>query len=250
MMWVGLERMYLVPPGELVVSLFKASRDLTAKVVTLRTLRYSFGCPDEDLTAYRADDSGIGAKPLPGFEGFDPSARLFHIQHRDLQTMLMGTPLNVMTERFIGLFIRRLEATDRVKPGDEWTTIPDLYDFLKTEMFRAALTALCGTAIFDVAPDVGAHFWAFDASIATLFKRIPRIFARKQYAARDTVLEDVRKWHAHARANFDWNDKEAVDAEWEPLYGARLMRARQVMWDGIGQSEDGRAANDLGMMWA
>jgi hypothetical protein len=248
-MSVAGDKMVVMPGGDLVTAMFKNSRDLNNKSVLLTALRDQFGMPDRDLDPWRRDDSGIKAKPAPGFEDWAAEKRPYFTQHRDFHALLMGAPLDIMTANFVDNYTRQLDRLTEVT-SDEWTDIPDLYNFLRNEMFRAALRALCGDHIFEVCPDFTEEFWEFDEAMTQLLRRIPRWLAPKLHAARDTALNSVKRWHESARVNFDWEDEEQVKAEWEPFYGARLMRARQEMCKSIGLSADGCASLDIGMLWA
>jgi hypothetical protein len=62
---------------------------------------------------------------------------------------------------------------------DTWTEVPDLYAFLREDMFHAATSALCGNHIFRLNPDFGRDFWEFHKYTVTYFRRLPRWMARK-----------------------------------------------------------------------
>ncbi|KAI1338398.1 cytochrome P450 [Xylariaceae sp. FL0016] len=251
---VGTDVFTFVPHGESVTALFKNSRDLHAKRVALEAMEHSFGMPHADVERVEADNSGVAAEPAPGFEPdvWDPSKRFFYQVHRDMQQQLQGGPLNVMTAHFLEKYAARVQAKleDEGIGLGEWVEYEDLYAFMRDDLFCAAVQALCGERIFQVAPTFCEDFWAFDGHLSTIFKRLPRWLAPKAWASRDRLLDHVRRWHADARAHFDWEDDEAVNAPWEPVYGARMIRSRQQMYRRLGQSDDGNAAMDVGMIWA
>lgn len=248
-MSVAGEKFVFIPGGDILSSMFKSSREMNNKSVLLIALRDQFGMPERDLDIWRRDDSGINTKPAQGFEGWEPERRPYFSQHRDLHTLLMGIPLDVMTANFVDNYMRQLANKTDISSRD-WMEIPDLYDFLRNEMFHAALRALCGEHIFGVCPNFVKEFWEFDSALTYLLRRVPRWLCPKSHAARDRALSSIKRWHKSARTHFDWNNEDSVNAEWEPVYGARLMRARQEMFKGIGQSDDGSASLDLGMLWA
>lgn len=239
-------QMYYVPPGATLHSLFKASRALSKHAVGVMIKR-QFGMREEDIAVWVADRSGIAPVPAPGWDGVEPERRLWFIVHRDLQTHLSGNAVNVMTGKFVEVFARRLGTHCDVR--EEWTTLPDLDAFLRKEMLHAAVEALCGTKLLEMAPTFVDDLWAYDAAFPAIFRKTPRLFAPGAYAARERVHEHVRVWHLWAAANFDWSSEEAREAEWEPVYGSRLMRARVKMMREAGMSVDGMAALDLGFIW-
>lgn len=237
--------MYYVPPGPTLHSLFKASRALSKHAVGVMIKR-QFCMREEDIAVWEADKSGIAPLRAPGWEGVDPEKRLWHIVHRDLQTHQSGSAVNVMTAKFAEVFARRLGGHCDVR--DEWRTLPDLNTFLRKEMLHAAVEALCGSKILEMAPTFVDDLWAYDDAFPIIFRKMPRLFAPRAYAARERLHEHMQNWHLWAAANFQWNSAEALEAEWEPVYGSRLMRARVKMMREAGMSLDGMAALDLGFV--
>ncbi|KAH8650012.1 cytochrome P450 [Xylariales sp. PMI_506] len=248
-MQVAGQKFVFIPGGDVLTAMFKSSRDMNNKVVLLTALRDQFGMPERDLDIWRHDNSGIGSKPAPGFESWAPERRAYFVQHRDLHTWLMGPALDVMTANFVDNYTHQLAGLTDFNTR-EWTSVPSLYHFLRTEMFSAALRALCGQHIFEVCPNFNQEFWEFDNALTYLLRRVPRWASPKSHAARDQALASIKRWHKSAREHFDWTNKDSINAEWEPVYGARLMRARQEMFTGTGHTEDGSASLDLGMLWA
>ncbi|KAM7190413.1 Cytochrome P450 [Rhypophila sp. PSN 637] len=244
------ETFIYAPPGDLVSSIFRSGHKVSNKTVTLRTLRDQFGVPASDQPMWTVDDSGLGVHPLPGFEDFPLSQRIYHIQHREFQTHLTGAALDVMTARFVRRFRRELLLHDGGECDDRWTDLPDLFLFLRDKMFNSAVHALCGSLIFETCPNLVEEFWAYERALNYLLKRVPRWLAPGHYRARDVAIESIRRWQEEARKRLDWGDEKTVNAAWEPLYGSRLMRARQQVFERIGQSDLGTAAVDLGMLWA
>jgi cytochrome P450 len=245
---VGLENMYYIPHGEAVQAMFKHARDLSMKPIIVVAMRDQFGMQPADVAVYERDGSGDTAKPLDGWEHMDPAHRVFYNQHRDLNAMLSGAALDGMMARFTANYTARLRTTTTV--SEDWTELPDLYAFLRDEMFHAACTGLLGEHIFSVCPEFAREFWAFDSHLLTYLRRTPRWLAPGAYAARDRVLASLKKWYTHARETLDYRDPSLRGVEYEPVWGARLMRARAEMFDEAGFSLDGAVSMDLGFVWA
>ncbi|CAI4218715.1 unnamed protein product [Parascedosporium putredinis] len=146
---------------------------------------------------------------------------------------------------FLAQGVAEMPDIDHVK----WTTMPDLDEFLRRIMLRAAAQALCGPGLLEVCPSFAEDFWAYDVAFPTIFRRIPRVLAPKAYEARRKLQENMKRWHVWAMANFDWENQAAIEESWEPVYGSRLMRARVVMLRDSGMSLDGWAALDSGFIW-
>ncbi|KAK0648898.1 cytochrome P450 [Cercophora newfieldiana] len=251
---VGPYRFYHIPPGDLLLQLFRASRDLTAKPLTVMAMRDQFGLPEEDMNVIYRDDSGINAKPLEGFENMDPKHRLMHNNHRDLHNLLSGSALDVMTARFVEIYSDQTRESQVVPKSQssnkEWTQLPDLYEFLRDEMFQAACTALLGDHFFRLNPNFSSVFWEFDRNVMAYTRRLPRWLARRAYQVRDETIEALVRWRDHASEHYPIHGPEETKAEWEPFWGAKLMRAREIMLNDLAVSKTGKAVFDLGMLWA
>lgn len=245
---VGTDVYTFVPHGETIQALFR-SRDVNGKAIALRSMEGLFGMLPQDLQVAVDDESGTAPTPAPGFEHLLPEQRYFYSMHRAMHGLLQGQTLVNMLEQFIQRFSVRVDA--RTEIGyDEWTVVDDLYGMMRDDLFHAAMGALCGDHLFEVAPDFAAHFWEFDASLPYIFKKIPRWLIPKAYAARERIMADIHNWLDYADKHFDWTDEEKVEADWEPIYGAKLMRVRQKVYRGFDQRRLADAPAELGLFWA
>ncbi|KAJ4189119.1 hypothetical protein NW755_005940 [Fusarium falciforme] len=245
---IGAEPMYYIPHGQPILDLFKASRHLTTKSLGVMTIRNAFGCPPADVKIYADDESGTDAKPAPGWEHVDPSQRLHFVHHRDLHTLLAGSSLHALEEKFVEALSRSISNDSKFKE-DEWTEVSDLYALFRDYLFCAALEAFCGEKFLELSPDFPEDFWVFDHHLPNLFKRLPKWLIPKSFRTRDKALEGVLRYHKYGREQFDLTDDDALKGEWTPEFGSRLMRARQKMFLTAGFSMQGAAALDLGMLW-
>ncbi|KAK0713921.1 cytochrome P450 [Lasiosphaeria miniovina] len=245
--FAGADTFYFVPYGEPVLALFRQMRDMTSKPLVTAVLRGQLGVPRQDVAIWARDDSGINVKPLPGSEDIDPAQRIFFLSHQGLHDGLAGTAgLTGMLARFVANYTARLRAAP-VVAGESWVGMPDVFEFFKREMFHGTSPALCGENLLRLSPGFADDFWAFDKNMMTYLRRVPRWFAPEAYAARDRAIESVDKWRQHAAETFD---EGFADAEFEPAWGARLMRNRADMFRGLGISDRGTAAVDFGLIWA
>ncbi|KAI8271235.1 hypothetical protein K4K58_000113 [Colletotrichum sp. SAR11_239] len=244
---LGGQRMYLIPHGEHIQTLFKSSRHLNAEYTTIIAFRDALGLPDKELQELYADQSGIDTTPAPGYEHMEAKHRIFFQIHKHVHAYFAGRSLEAITSKFIEKFrSRMLGENAEINLSDQWLEQPDLHDLVRTEIFHAATEAFCGDQIFRLCPNLCKEFWEFDEALPSLISGTPKFLNGKALAARAVLLKNIKTWHNFARENFDWNDTEAVHAEWEPIYGARIMRERQKMFKNIETSEDGSASYDLG----
>jgi hypothetical protein len=245
---VGSDVFTFVPHGQTILALFR-SREVNNKAIALRSMEEMFGVPREDLQMGVDDNSGSAATPAPGFEHLLPEQRYFYSMHRAMHGLLQGDTLVQMLEQFIARFHARVEARSDIG-YDEWTVVDDLYAMMKKDLFHAAMGALCGDRLFEVVPDLCEHFWEFDSSLPTIFKRVPRWLAPRAWAARDRMNKDIQAWLDYADKHFNWNDEEQVNANWEPIYGSKLMRVRQQVYRSFNQRKSADAPCELGLFWA
>ncbi|RKK83075.1 hypothetical protein BFJ63_vAg12946 [Fusarium oxysporum f. sp. narcissi] len=240
--FVGAEPMYFIPHGQPIIELFKASRHLTTKSLGVMTVRDAFGLPECDMPIYVDEDSEFGH--------VDPLKRFDFVQHRDLHALLTGGPLNSMTAKFVEVYSDIIEKDTRLNE-DDWTEVDDLYEWLKNNLLRAAITALCGDKFLEISPNFLEDFWLFDYHLPSLFKRMPRWLVPKSYAARDKCVESMLRYHEYGNQLFDFTDEDGVvKKDWTSEFGTRLMSARQKMFQSVGMTPRGGAALDLGLMWA
>ncbi|KAM0081036.1 hypothetical protein ACKRZS_006802 [Fusarium odoratissimum] len=240
--FVGAEPMYFIPHGQPIIELFKASRHLTTKSLGVMTVRDAFGLPESDMPIYVDEDSQFGH--------VDPLKRFDFVQHRDLHALLTGGPLNSMTAKFVEVYSDIIERDTRLNE-DDWTEVDDLYEWLKNNLLRAAITALCGDKFLEISPNFLEDFWLFDYHLPSLFKRMPRWLVPKSYAARDKCVESMLRYHEYGNQLFDFTDEDGVvKKDWTSEFGTRLMSARQKMFQSVGMTPRGGAALDLGLMWA
>lgn len=204
--------------------------------------------PKEDIQLFDDDKSGYQTIPAPGFENMDPSKRVHYGQRLEFVTYLQGHHLNKMTENFVSRLSRILQQELSIA-FDNWTYIPDLYEFMRRHLFRASVETTCGEHVFELCPTFYEDYWAYEDSISTLIKDIPRWWAPRAYESRDKMHNNLKTWQKHSAERFDW-DSDDKGVDYEPLFGPPLMRAMQRRYRASGFSDTGKAANTLGYLIA
>ena len=69
----------------------------------------------------------------------------------------------------------------------------------------------------------------------------PRLFAREAFAARDATVSKLQKWLEHGYEQ----TRNIEDPDWEPYFGARVMRKRHDFYKQQDMSLKGQAGDDL-----
>ena len=244
---LGPVKMYFVVGADHLAALFKASKGMSTKAGVLKALENMFGTPSDVIPFYAADDSGVNSIPAPGSR-VKPEHRLNYFQVRAAHKHLAGSGMVKMTERFLSVLERRIEESH---VGRDWIDMPDLYTFLQYEVFNAAVEALCGKYLLTQYPGFVDDFWEFDRSVPMLFKGLPRWLIPRPYRVRQRILDAIKSWHKLAREHSDSTKINAEDDEWDPYWGAKLMRARANYTKSMPfMNEDALAAEDLGLIFA
>ena len=194
---------------------------------------------------YLGDNSGIEAKPLPG-TSIPTHQRIWANQHADSAKYLTGDALRSLAVRFTSVLS---EAMAKVDPSDhadsgEWVIIEDFYPWWRSRVFAAATTALFGPHLLRLNPDLEGDFWRFADSIPTLVKRYPAWMAPQAHAARNKMLDNIRRWHAHAREHSDYRLCGDEAPKWDEYWGSLWLKVRQRWGQDTNLMDDGGLASE------
>ncbi|EMR62436.1 putative cytochrome p450 family protein [Eutypa lata UCREL1] len=163
---------------------------------------------------------------------FKPSR---HIGSEALMQQLIFPKILGMPKDEVARYLARTESTNRLseiyygrmlkefdnQPIGEWVTL-SLVNFCRYQMGQSATEALCGLKPFELNPDFLDGFWGFEAAVAPLFRGVPKWWNPKPYRARDRYFTMVERYLDSAFENFDWSKR--TETEWDPLFGASVLR--------------------------
>ena len=246
-MQIGPDRIFMPADPHQNEVLLRSTKDLSNKPNVMLVVKTLFGIPQNALKWYAADDSGTAVKPLPE-STTKPEDRIFFHQHHSSHKYLTGRALNLMTERFVASFSSQVE---NAAFGQEWTDMPGFWAFFRVLMFRASIEALYGPHLLRISPGLPEDFWEWDHYATTLLKGLPRWMIPKAFGARQRALDAIRKWHAFAKEHEDFTNVSAAAPEWEPYWGAKIFKARQLYMSKMHfMDAEATAAEDLGFMFA
>ncbi|GIZ47500.1 hypothetical protein CKM354_001058900 [Cercospora kikuchii] len=122
-----------------------------------------------------------------------------------------------------------------------------LYEWLRDRMFTASVTALMGEKLLRMYPNWCEDFFAWDNDFLGFFFGIPPILQRKADQRRKRIYASLEKWSTEM---LRLSGGEPVDPEgpaWEPFYGSRLNRARQLDYRNRGLNARSGARLDAGI---
>jgi len=162
----------------------------------------------------------------------------------NVEYMLKTERVNEMTAEFVNFFTQQVsqefkDATDEIS----------LNKWLRRIMFHASTTALMGSKILEVIPDLEQLFFQFDQDMLSLFFGLPRFMVPKQIANRDKTTTALIKWHEAVAEESDGKVTDPDAVVWEPLYGSRINRARQLFYRKKNLPVRAWSGLDLGMMF-
>ncbi|KAF2432330.1 cytochrome P450 [Tothia fuscella] len=239
---LGGRKTHILFSSSAIQALFKAkgtSRDEFNQQIIINGL----GVTREDTAKFYGLDKNFKQKEYKKAE-LDPAYIGEKINHEKL---LRADGVNELTSEFIrGL--KDIYATELAKEGEVLET--NLYSWLRRPFFHASTTALMGSRLLELCPELEKEFFNFDSVMLGLFFALPKFLTPEDYRIRDTALEAFARWHDTL---VDEGHGTPLDPDgtvaWEPVWGSRLNRARQVLYDTVGLSTRGRAGLDLGMLF-
>lgn len=146
-----------------------------------------------------------------------------------------------------------LAKSDPNSPIDsgDWVDVPDFYAWWTHRLFAAAITALCGPHLVALNPGFVEDFWDYMASWPTISKFYPRALAPGAYAARQRILDAIKRWHAYARQHSDYCDNGPEAPAWDEYWGSAWLKVRQQWGQDTGSmNDDALASEDLALITA
>ena len=88
-----------------------------------------------------------------------------------------------------------------------------------------------GNRLLEVYPEIVEDFWEYDQAIMGLFCGIPKVFIPKKHAARARMISGFSKYHKQVWEECKGKIPDPDSIPWEPLYGSRYNRARQLYYE-------------------
>lgn len=157
--------------------------------------------------------------------------------------LLSKTAVATLTTKFKECFDASLRDADIDR---EWKTI-DLLAWLRPRMFNASTTAVLGSKILEMNPKLAEQYWHYDSGFLPRFYGLPKLLKPEAYLHMEELVSQTEKW---VQYNLDKCDrKPPEEPEWEPDFGAKIVRARHRLFERNGLTLRGRAAFDLGLLF-
>ena len=242
----GALDVFIISGRESVSTIWKNTTWINSKASVLLVMHQVFKAPRRAMLAYSLDDSGINARPHAGTD-VRAENRIFHVTHKVVGDLFTGAGLNPLKARYDTSLRQQISNCEI---GYQWEEFPDLYSFVRNQIFRAAVESMCGPYLIDLSPTFVEDFWVFDHNILSFFKGFPRFLMPRAWNARERCLQAVRKWHQFAnesQSNGSNEEEDNVDL----VFGTKYMRSRQRHFTKMEHIDgDAVASADLGLIWA
>lgn len=233
---LGGKKAHVVNSATAVQTLFKTkhvSRDIFNHQLAINAL----GTSRSDAERMWAP---AGPYDLANEKGMNKKDAMEALNH---EFLLSSTAATSLTNKFLECFQSTLRKAD---VDQEWKTI-NLFSWWKQIMFHASTTALMGTKILEMNPDLAEQFWEYDAGLLVRFYGIPKFMKPAAYTSLEGMLDRTQDWVEYVQTKHNGHPPEEPD--WEPLLGSKVMRARHRFYNREGISARGKAAFDLGFLF-
>lgn len=248
---LGSESLFVIQGARNLRTLWRFSSTLSPNSTFHYALKNFFGMKEKSSKIYLLDNSGIGHESTAG-SGVKSHNRVGFLNHHLFAGFLTGPgfrPLTIRFEKEIMRFKTRILDMCGSEKKETKLRTGDFLELFTMELTRTSLRATCGPLLLELDPDFPRRFWIYNCGLSVFLRRIPRLFAREAYEARDSLVASVKLWHTAARLRFEprYVD-EAADVD--PFWGCNFFRRRQESLGGIDNYDaDAIASEDFAAIW-
>ena len=194
---------------------------------------------------YTLDTSGIESKPQKNSQVASHN-RIDHLTHASFRKHLLGDGLHEVYQQFATALVRRLSS---LNIQEEWSTFPDMMQFWMVPMTASMNEALAGNILECLDPNFTKGLLRYFHYSQGMMKGLPRWCIPEAYRLRDSLVLDVKQWHAIARARFKETDIDKNGGA-DPWWGSAFMRERQNFQKDVDNwDHDAIASSDFGVFW-
>ena len=228
-MILGGKRSVVVFDPQAIVSIFKdrkISRESFDEQVVVNALGVS------------QHNANLMFKHGPGLNPIHPDEMAINLEY-----LMKADRVTEMTTQFIRAF------TDEIQDEFDQPTEVNINEWLRITMFPAATEALMGRDIVDQIPDLWKMYYQFEQDILGMFFGLPSFMLKKQIANRDRLFAAIKKWQESSQEKCNGIVADPAEVSWEPIYGSRHNRARQILYNKPKFDNNTRAALDAGNMF-
>ncbi|KAH7322417.1 putative cytochrome P450 [Stachybotrys elegans] len=179
----------------------------------------------EEVRRWVDDKSGATKTPLPGTaEGIPQRQRLWYT-YEHIHVEYLGKPQNL--HPLVNLFSSKMELALERYPIGQWVTV-SVQDMCRQELAASAMETLFGPELIGLTPDFVSRFWRFDRNAFKLIVGVPKWIDPAVHETHNHFVDGIGTWLENGLSKMNWNGPD-TDANWEPLFGGRVVR-ELVKW--------------------
>lgn len=208
------------------------------KVLALKRI---LGLPKKVIDLASQDNSGVNKKPISST--IIPQSRRFNYMERQAtKDFTRPASHNAFLEKFEENLYHEVE---RCAVGTSWVHRPDLFQFIRSILFRATTNAFYGPQLLQIAHGIEGDFLKFDDNVPFHAKGLPNILNREGGKVRARCIEAFRKWR-----KFVLNDRSTSLPEWNERSGLKTTTLRKELFEQFREWDDySCAASDLAVLF-
>lgn len=208
-------------------------------------LRTLFGMSANSISMYKKDNSGVNLKPEPDSD-VAPHNRVGYLTSNGIHQLLIGDKSACFYQRWSSSLNGRIRC---LGIENEWVELPNMVDYWMQPSVASMNEALTGPLLECINPHFTRDFIDFFPYAHGLMKGLPKWCMPQAYKMRDSLIQNVKQWHAVARARYRESDVcEAEDRD--PWWGCQVIRERQTYLGQIDNwDHDSIASSDFGLLW-
>ncbi|KAK4545299.1 hypothetical protein LTR36_003479 [Oleoguttula mirabilis] len=168
-----------------------------------------------------------------------------HFEHEmNTQYLTRSERVNELTAHFCRVLEEVLD-----KDAQEIVKLEEvgLYDWLRDRMFTASATALMGDKLLQMYPDYCVDFYKFDNEFLGFYFSLPKFMMGDAFVRRKRIFDNLEEWSKEMHRLSGGTPVDPEGPAWEPIFGSRLNRARQLDYRNRKLTTRTGAALDLGI---
>ncbi|KAH6676565.1 putative cholesterol 7-alpha-monooxygenase [Halenospora varia] len=238
------QHLYLIFDTTLASTIYRRSQTFIFDPFFLQTSAI-LGANKKDLRTIETGAQVVNPKPNLD----DNGNRIIHDLHKMTPQYLTGQSLDRLTDMFVEVICKDIDTKfpEGEEKSYEWQTM-DLNEFVKDTWAHASITALFGSHVYDIWPEINAWLWKFDKHFQSMFTGMPRFVIPTAFALLDEGQEMCERWETDA-LQAEKEGKIGGERDWDEYWGLKFVRVRNELLRENNLSAKFRAGNMVVFLW-
>lgn len=205
-------------------------------------LRRVLRIPERIIHLAELDNSGVGIKPLPHTH-IAPEMRYNSMEYNAVKDFARPGAHAAL----VGKYEENLRQwLDGCGIGEEWSTEPDLFIFVRDIVFRAATDAFFGPHLLRISPHLAQDMWEIAKYMPVYVRGLPAVFNLKAERVRVRCIQGLKRWRDVVLKNPTRADGLP---EWNEGTGMKVTTLKNEVFDRFGWDDTSRAASDMAFLF-